>query len=538
MSGKVRTAILCLLVTVLVVSSFYVIQIQGAPSVPFRMEQVAWGTSTTDPIEVEPGDTNAALTTDIRNLSNETLRGVFGTLELQPDGIFTDYITGGYAPTATGVPLQAGDIFNQTGEILPAGSFSLTFRINIDRNAVPGYYPHSLKIEYFVKSQNDTWLQGEPKVLGITILLPNRAPAIDSFSPSATTVTVSVGDSLNFTSRCSDPDNDTIAYEWKLDGNLVSTSSAYYYVSSDEDVGVHTLVLTVTDSRLTASQTWTVTVAAVPVSTVFTSGNYITAGFDNTLNIRVQNNIWKGTVQLGLTVPSPLILRGTQTWTFSSIETLGNVSINPTVFAPVSAIGSTFTGGLSISYGDEHGQTYTDTYSLGLIVQGYVNLLVYDVVVSPQPVPSESEVTVTATILNTGNVVASYANASIQPNSVLDLLMESSSYVGDVERNSPVPFTVVARVKGGVQNGTYPVAVNLVFQDDQYRQHSIGVMASVVVATGVKSEPGSDGIGSILSFLRSGGWTVLVVVGVGVALLILYVRQLSRSKSVSAASGG
>ncbi len=538
MSGKVRTAILCLLVTVLVVSSFYVIQIQGAPSVPFRMEQVAWGTSTTDPIEVEPGDTNAALTTDIRNLSNETLRGVFGTLELQPDGIFTDYITGGCAPTATGVPLQAGDIFNQTGEILPAGSFSLTFRINIDRNAVPGYYPHSLKIEYFVKSQNDTWLQGEPKVLGITILLPNRAPAIDSFGPSAATVTLSVGDSLNFTSRCSDPDNDAIAYEWKLDGNLVSTSSAYYYVSSDEDVGVHTLVLSVTDSRLTASQTWTVTVAAVPVSTVFTSGNYITAGFDNTLNIRVQNNIWKGTVQLGLTVPSPLILRGTQTWTFSSIETLGNVSINPTVFAPVSAIGSTFTGGLSISYGDEHGQTYTDTYSLGLIVQGYVNLLVYDVVVSPQPVPSESEVTVTATILNTGNVVASYANASIQPNSVLDLLMESSSYVGDVERNSPVPFTVVARVKGGVQNGTYPVLVNLVFQDDQYRQHSIGVMASVVVATGVKSEPGSDGIGSILSFLRSGGWTVLVVVGVGVALLILYVRRLSRSKSVSAASGG
>jgi hypothetical protein len=184
-----------------------------------------------------------------------------------------------------------------------------------------------------------------------------------------------------------------------------------------------------------------------------------------------------------------------------------------------------------MNYGDEHGLSYTDTYNVGLIVQGYMNLIVYDVVVDPQPVSRGSEITITATALNTGNTIASYANVSLQPNSVLELPRESSSYMGEIELNSPVPFTIIAKVKSDTQNGTYPLTIKLTYQDDQYRQHTLTVAANLVVATGTASSQVSDGASSILSFLGNGGWTIVVVLGVGIVLLILYVRRLSKTKA-------
>jgi len=524
-------AFLCSLVLILDMLLVHVDLSHALPSVPFRVEQVAWGTSTTNPIEVEPGDTNAPLTVDVRNLSNATLKGIYGTLQLNQTSPFTDYVTGKSNATATGVPLQAGDVLNQTGEILPAGSFALTFRLNIAHNATPGYYSYKLLIEYLMKSES-MWLQGEPKTLEITILLPNRPPTVDAFAPSAAAVAVQVGASLNFSAKCSDPDNDVVSYEWELDAVPVSNNTGYTYTPISQDIGSHTLVLTVSDGRLTDSQTWTITVAALPVSHFLVSSNYITAGFDNQLYLTIQNNLWKGTVQVSLTVPQPLIIRGNQSWTFGSMEPSKNLSINPRIYAPASAIGSTFNGALTVDYGDEHGETYTDTYNLGLIVQGYVKLVIYDVVLNPQPVANGSEVTITATVLNTGNVIANYANASLQSTPIFELSRESSAYVGDIELNSPVPFTIVAKVKSSVQHGVYPLTIGLVYQDDQYRQHVLNATANLTVAVGTTPTSSSDETGSVLSFLRDDGWTILIIVAAGIILLILYVRRLSKAKQM------
>jgi hypothetical protein len=102
--------------------------------------------------------------------------------------------------------------------------------------------------------------------------------------------------------------------------------------------------------------------------------------------------------------------------------------------------------------------------------------------------------------------------------------------VGDIELNSPVPFTVVAQVKSGVLNGTYLVIIHLAYQDDQYRQHVLNVPATILVATGTGVPQDSDGAGSIQWFMNNGGWTIIVIVAAGIALLVLYVRRLSKAK--------
>lgn len=530
MRQRREIAILCSFIVALGVISLNISWTHAQPSVPYRVEQVAWGTSTTAPTEAEPGDTNAPLTMDIRNLSNETLKGVYGTLLLQPDGPFTDYVGGGYNASASGTPLQAGDIFNQTGEILPAGSFSFTFRLNIARNTMPGYYRYPLMIEYLIKDVNSTWLLGEPQTLEITILLPNRPPTIDAFAPAIAAPTIQAGDSLNFTAKCSDPDNDTVTYEWELDAAKISNATEFIYAPTEKDVGSHTLVVTTSDGRLTATQTWTITVTTVPISHFLVSSNYVTAGFDNQLNITIRNNLWKGIVEASLTVPQPLVIRGNQSWIFRSMQPSEDLSIAPIIYSPENAMGSTFTAALTLDYGDEHGLTYTDTYSVGLIVQGYVRLIVYDVVVSPQTIARGSEITISATALNTGNAIANYANASLQPNSVLELSRESSTYVGEIELNSPVPFTIVAKVKTDAQNGTYPLSISLTYQDDQYQQHVLNVTTNILVATSAELPSDSNGTNEILRFLSNGGWSIIVVAGAGIALLILYVRRLSKIK--------
>ena len=149
---------LCSMMLVLALFSCHAPFAVGVESLRFKVEQVAWGTSTDAPIEIEPGDTNVPLTVDIGNLSNKTLKRVYGTLELNSGGPFVDYFSGTYNASATGVPLQAGDIFNQTGEISPAGSFAFTFRLDIARTARSGYYPHRIAMEYLFKWENNSWV--------------------------------------------------------------------------------------------------------------------------------------------------------------------------------------------------------------------------------------------------------------------------------------------------------------------------------------------------------------------------------------------
>jgi hypothetical protein len=122
-------SLICVYVLIVSFFSLCTTSTHAQPAIHLRVEQVAWGTSTANPAEVEPGDANTPLTVDVRNLSNETLKGVYGTLLLSEP--FADHLSGGHNATAPGVPLQAGDIFNQTGEILPAGSLSFTFRLDI-----------------------------------------------------------------------------------------------------------------------------------------------------------------------------------------------------------------------------------------------------------------------------------------------------------------------------------------------------------------------------------------------------------------------
>ncbi len=501
--------------------------VHGRPSASFRVEQVVWGTSSEDQIDVTPGDSDVPLTVYVRNLSNHTIKGIYATLHLEYP--FTN-TTGGLEAAAVGEAVHPGEALQPVSveEVPPATSFYMTFRLNIDQDAKAGSYTYPMTIEYLT-NQSGAFIVGEPKTLNVTIILPDRAPVIDSFTPMDGNPTVYVGDSLNFSVECHDPDGDLLTYRWILDGRVVSNVSWYLYAPSSDDVGTRTLELRVSDGNLITSRTWSVQVERLKDVKIVISSNELVGGLDNQLNITITNNLWKGTVQITMDVPAqaPLVIYGNNSWIFRSVEPNDSITITPVIFVPETSIGATYTITLAVSYNDEYGRSRTDTHEIGLIIRGFIRLIVYDVKIIPQPASRASTITITATVLNRGNIPAKNLNITIQPNDVLTLSSMSRYYIDWVEPNSPEPVSVRAHVKSDVESGTYRVTVKITYVDDAYREQRMSITLPLTITESGEGEKPPEGQNLMDFLLSGGGLTVIILAAAAIILLILYLRQLA-----------
>jgi len=170
-------------------------------------------------------------------------------------------------------------------------------------------------------------------------------------------------------------------------------------------------------------------------------------------------------------------------------------------------------------------------------VVGQITLTVYEKIASPQPARSGSKISITATMLNKGNVAAKYVNASIVPNTVLDLTAESTAYVGEVEENSPAPFTLAANVKTNAPNGTYPVTVSITYRDDQYADQSFNATFYVLIEKNHEDQTISDGTSDLLKPFFDVSVILLTLVGASAVILFLYRRHLSSQPKAEDTSG-
>jgi hypothetical protein len=128
-------------------------------------------------------------------------------------------------------------------------------------------------------------------------------------------------------------------------------------------------------------------------------------------------------------------------------------------------------------------------------------------------------------VLNEGNVKASYGNASITSNPVLSLTGESTSYIGEIAENSPVPFTLSAIVKSSTADGNYPVTIMLFYQDDQYQNHSINITMTLTVAKSQSGQSTQSSSGSMTGFLKDNGLTIALLAVASACILLIYRRR-------------
>jgi len=526
----------CFILFVSSFSSASTLLVHGQPAAALGVSRAVWGSEPDSPVKAYPGDTETPLTVELQNLSpDQTIKGVSAVLHLAGRP-FTD-IYGNHNATATGMP-TVGELLNPTDEIAPKGFLTLTFTLDIDENAVPGSYSCNMTVYYSVESDRQ-FVEGAPQTLVVEFTVSKIASTVTVTTSPPTSEkgeTVRISGSIepskeNATVTLAYKKPDGTKFDRTVRTNADGSFSESYRPENEGFWSINASWLG--DEKYEGSWASTTFEVRLPVSLgVATSTSRLTGGLDNQFNITLRNEgeVPLSAVDAAFTVPSPLIVQGTDRWIFSYLGLGDSASIAAKVFAPDSSIGTTYGGSLTVNYRDDYGESRSETFPVGLIVVGRVELVLYGDVVTPQPAKNDSRVVVTTTLLNRGNIAALYVNASILPNPILYLTSESSAYVGEVEENSQAPFTLAAYVNADAENGTYPITVWIAFRDDQYIDHFVSKTVYVTVETGRESQTPSQGTEGVIDRLSGAGLVLLVIAVASVVVLLLYRRHLARQR--------
>lgn len=115
-------------------------------------------------------------------------------------------------------------------------------------------------------------------------------------------------------------------------------------------------------------------------------------------------------------------------------------------------------------------------------------------------------------------------NVSIVPSDVFLKTKDWMSFVGEVDVNSPTPFTVCAYVNSSANKETYILTIKIEFYDDLYNKFEMYYNVSVTVqeveqqSTPVKHP--------VQQFVEQGGLMASAVGVIAVTLVLIYLRRM------------
>ncbi|MHA2293323.1 MAG: hypothetical protein ACXACK_14285 [Candidatus Hodarchaeales archaeon] len=478
----------------------------------FRLDQIIWTGAR------NPGASGIQLQFQIMNLKNSSISSIFGTLSLPYP--FEDSVDGDTNATAIGETLSI--YFNVSQYIVLTGEpFELVYSIDIDAAAIKGKFPANLTINYFF-GDNGSLTEGAPVIFDIMLEIPNSSPEIEWVRPAAVNIVVEAEKEINFTVLCSDIDNDPLIYSWEVDNNPTGISDPTFLFTSPKTVGVKEISLYVSDGNTTITRNWFIETEILSETSIEVNSQYLEAGTSSELVAQISNNIWKGKVDVELQIPSPLVIQGNSSWEFYNVTEGDSIQVPASVFAPLNAMGGTGTGVLTIQFSDKHGTNYLEALTVGMIIHGKIQVNVFSSEISETSIKQGGIVEISITLLNTGNANALFANASLESED--DIILPSSSsisYLGELEPDSPLPFSVSAILNNSTPLGTHNISCVIFYQDDLYFIHGIRLNFSITVENAPQTTGGVEGDIDLGILLLGSGFTLFL--GGGTIFAVVYV---------------
>ena len=146
--------------------------------------------------------------------------------------------------------------------------------------------------EYTVTvTASDGSLTASKEVL-IIVNRKEEAPTLVSYSPAETAITIDETESVEFSIRASDLNEDILRYSWKLDGISVGNDDSVEYKTTYEDSGSHTVKSSVSDGLFDTEKIWSVTVNNINRKPQISEIEDIKAKETDTVTINVE--AWDG----------------------------------------------------------------------------------------------------------------------------------------------------------------------------------------------------------------------------------------------------
>lgn len=321
----------------------------------------------------------------------------------------------------------------------------------------------------------------------------------------------------------------------------------------------------------------------------------ITAGKESTLNFTITNNnrypIMDAVVSLD-SQSTAIAISGPSKWNLERLDPGSHQFYSTTVFASTSMIGSPVSFEVGAQY-IMNGRARNDTFNIGAKVIGEIDVDVSNIAINN----IAGTPNLIGNLLNKGNTVALFTtiqllshgnstdqsqNQSLQnrhPNSTIsqsskyvnsqksfgnvsssrstsDLSVGSlepvstfPSYLGDLDANSPLPFSIPLALKNNSSPGSYPISLRITYSDDLRIDHALIINSSVDLTrsrqrSGDNDDQNQGFLGILIgkqNSIKMGGIMLpipllLLIVAIALALLILRRRKRSAAGRIYAAS--
>ena len=279
----------------------------------------------------------------------------------------------------------------------------------------------------------------------------------------------------------------------------------------------------------------------------------IIAGRPQDLNFNITNNNRSPITDVVVTlVPrsDSLEILGDSKWTLQNLDPGSKARFSTRVFASESLIGSPVSFEVSVQYvsGD---QIKSDSFSLGGNVVGEIKISINDLSIREiGDVPN-----LTGDLLNQGNTKALFTSIEMQEvpaqanQSTLVPTTYTPQYLGDLDDNSPLPFSIPLVVDVNEDNnsslaaGNYPVSIKVTYSDELRNSHEVVLNSTVSYSPPQQQQENSNqgflGFGSSTSASTSTTSSatpiVLILIAIGaIALVIILIsRRRSKKKKLS-----
>ncbi|MFL6502075.1 MAG: hypothetical protein ACJ70W_00915, partial [Nitrososphaera sp.] len=279
----------------------------------------------------------------------------------------------------------------------------------------------------------------------------------------------------------------------------------------------------------------------------------IVAGRPHEMNFNITNNNRNPISDVVVTLTSrseSLEIIGDSRWTLQELSPQGKARFSTQVFASDTLIGSPVSFEVTIQYISAD-QLKTDTFSLGGNVIGEIKISANELSIrNIGDVPN-----LTGNLLNQGNTNALFTTIEMQRDpaagnqSVLMPLTYTPQYLGDLEDNSPLPFSIPLGVgssgSGSLPAGNYPVSLRVTYSDELRNTHDVILNSTVSYSPPQQQQENSSnqgflGFGSTTSNESSPGTSpapvlpiILAAIGAAAIIVIIIRRRRLRSKKIS-----
>ena len=507
---------------------------------PFVATGATWGTAA-EPVSAGPGDSNVPLTVSLLynggcaltaasfeatlahpfEAANGANQSVTYEVNVASDSVLTETF---YVNIASGAPLEAYTfplyIGYNTSDF--AGIFSQSINFTITLRGSP-------KLD--LTDNTATFTPGEVNNLTLSISNVGTGPASSISTTVAGPSSVGILNQLPTIKELSTGStvNETLEVfvPQTLSGSAVtlSVSSTYYDPYSFEDTASQALgfnVLEIQPSYFSVALTQL--------------NNTSTVGTQSTLTFILTNSGGNAiySPDLAISASSPVVVTGSVPLNFQTALQPGqSIDYDVTIGSSPSSTPGIYGGSVTVGYSDADGVQHSQTFTVGFVLKGSIQFLVQDVTISQ----TATDVTVSGSLLNEGNANAYYTQVTGQ----IGDSQNSSTYVGEVDTNTPTPFTVtVAFPAPSRAEASVPIDLTIGYQD------TFGAVLSTtsIVKTSLESaeeialsnstttsSTGSTG-GDLVTIVS---YSIIIIIVVVVIAAAVFVR---RSRSAGKPSSG